>query len=404
MLAVFALAGVGRAAGPPACRIAVDAAPQPAFVGQQIVYTVRITRREDVSDISWESPLVFADFRSEWLPGGAEGGATREQGASYRTRTEARALFATRAGRFRVAGARVHCALPKADGDPTVLQVPGVEIEVRAPPAAGRPEGFAGVIGPLTLRARADADRVALGSAVGVSLLVRGDGDLWSLPSPSAAWEADVDVFARDANVTVEPGDRLYLRRFFRFDVVPRSVGMLTIPGFRVVYYDPAAAHYGVAETRPIVVAVVPADARPQARDRGVGGDAPSEEASPESRRGWLAPLLAVFAAAALGLGLWRLGARPRFADATAAWSEADAAAGSGAETAALARALRLAEAALEGAPDTPERREAARQRAQLDAVRFSRDVIGVDGDAARRALRALGVPAPGGALRRSRK
>jgi hypothetical protein len=262
-----------------ACRVTAQALPNVAVVGQQILYRVRIVRRQDVDKVDWERGLSFPDFRAEWLPGHAEDTQMHYRGMTFVAREEDRALFATHAGVFEIPEASLRCTVRGRGPDPArseIVRVPAVGVRVVEPPTQGRPNDFAGAVGPLWVQTSVGAQELHLGESLSVSILVRGAGNLWDLPSPLHDDDFDGEVFWRPAETELEAGEQLYLRRYFRFDLVPHEVGPLRIPAVRLPYYDHRVGHYAVAEAQAVTVDVVP-------RARGKDSSARRPGASPRS-------------------------------------------------------------------------------------------------------------------------
>lgn len=250
------------ATGPP-CRVALSATSTRAIVGQQIVATFQIARRQPdatapgAERIEWIHAPSFGDFRSEQLPHGAELPAIDSGPSTWWVRDERHALFPTRTGSFVLDGFALRCFEPTVEGaSPRTHRIKAapLSIEVAHPPSAGRPVDFDGAVGPLMIQASAHPTELVLGQSVRVSIVVRGTGDLRSIGSPvsGADWTHPVDLFAEKPRLEREFGDRLFLRRTFRFDVVPKRAGLQTIPAFEIPYYDPDSGEYRRASTRPI--------------------------------------------------------------------------------------------------------------------------------------------------------
>jgi hypothetical protein len=363
-------------------------------------------RREDVDRVEWVQPLVFSDFRSEWLPGRAEDTKISIEGASFVAREEQRALFPARAGVFEIPsrgsdgrGAALRCT---SSVQSDIVEVPSVHVRVVEPPAQGRPPGFSGVVGPIQVQTVADRAELRLGEAVGVSILVRGAANLWDLDPPITAgdFEAGEEFFPRLPELDVVPGDHLYVRRFFRFNLVPHGVGRLVIPEVRVPYYDPRSGRYAEARAAAIEIEVEPraqsvtgAYARP--RRYGPTADLPALARTPPSSRArtWTLWLGALSFALVCGLAStfarkrWRRSRPLRVALALAdgAAREQDARGEAAGLAQALRAALALAAPGLEDldttlirarAPAEPALAEAiataAAQLAALEEVRFS--------------------------------
>jgi hypothetical protein len=249
-------------------------------------------------------------------------------------------------------------------------------------------------VGPVDVSMTVSPDRVQLGESVRVSVLVRGEANLWEVRAPfEDGFDPELaELFQRPRKLARDVGRRLALRRYFTFDIVPRRVGPLDVPEVRVAYFDPASAGYRVARARGQRVEVgerAPAAAAAPAPP-GTGGEAgragPQRRTRP-ARWAWLVAGGAVLASGLVGLrrrrtrapDVWvRVKEELALALAAEKQSEADQAA------AALARALRLALS--EALPDAPtlsteeifertasgEPRELALLLQRLDRTRFA--------------------------------
>ena len=267
--------------------------PTVAVVGQQILYRVRIVRRQDVDEVSWERGLSFPNFRAEWLPGRPDDGQTHERGMTFVARAEDRALFPLHAGSFEIPEASLRCIIRGRGSRPQhseLVRVPAVRVRIVEPPAAGRPDDFTGAVGPLSVQTSIGSEQIHLGESLAVSILVRGVANLWDLPSPVPDEAFNAEVFRAQPDLDLETGRRLYARRYYRMDLVPREVGTLTIPRVRIPYYDSSTGLYEVAEAEALRVAVLPrktAESRPRepanSRHTASPGESSGESASSAS-------------------------------------------------------------------------------------------------------------------------
>ncbi len=405
------LAETARADDAPACRVSAETVPRSAVVGEQIVYRARIVRREDVERVEWEVHPSFPGFRAEWLPGRAEDTEMHYRGRTFVAREEHRALFATRPGELVIPEAAVRCILKRRGPRPPesqVFTVPSVRVRVLDPPARGRPPRWSGLIGPVSVHAVADPVDVRLGESVRVSVMLRGSGNLWSAdpPYPEGAIPAGAELFAKPPELELEVGERLQVRRFFRFDLVPRAEGSVELPGLHIPYYDPKRGRYAVADAPPIRVRVrgrpaASAPARPKGDRRRAAAPASRADAG-APREAWLAAAaLVVAVSASAWLWHWR---RRRWRPVEDALDEAGGAAGAGdpvAEAAALARALRAALATVSEelagldpaelrARGDPPLEEVAAQLDALAWLRFSGEMGHPDRKGARTAIERL--------------
>ena len=218
-----------------------------------------------------------------------------------------------------------------------------------------------------------ERQEITLGEAVRVSVLVRGDSNVWEVEPPFGDLEPDgrYEVFAQRPELDLETGRRLYVRRYFRFDFVPHEEGTIEIPAIEIPYYDPTRRRFGRARSEPVVVTVAGRGARPAA---------PSEKSAATGSEGLSDPptgILPVGAALAtlaalLGVTGWQLGRRRRsvraqlalaFSDARLAEERRDTAA----RAAALVRALEIIGQNTHSASGD----DVAELRARLEGIRF---------------------------------
>jgi hypothetical protein len=392
-----------------ACEAVARVEPKQAYVGQQVLYGLEIRRREDVRSIHWARPLATPGFRMESLPTRTDlptaGPSTRSLAIEER-----RALFPTRAGVLEIPPASLRCTLVSEHGEREVgVAVPAVRVLALPLPEVGRPPGFAGVVGRLEVSSRVEPSVVELGGSVSLTVLVEGRANLWELPAPfdpDGAPIPDVDLLGRPSEIARDVGRELRLRRYFTYDLVPRSAGTFEVPEIRVPYFDPESARFAVARAPALVVRVRTSPGPTSEAHAPVTPGPPSAGDSHSDGRGLrLAVAALVAGTASLALIVWaraRRRSEPRrelqelLVRADRARREGEI----GRSNELIAQALRTAlEARLPGARsrsaeelvvragDDPDLLHAATLLCQLDNARFSEALDGApDPDAASRA------------------
>lgn len=239
LLALGSALGLATPA-PAQCRTQTRIEPGRAFVGQRVFWTLEILRAEGVEKVEWLEAPRFPSFRATWLPGRVDPQPVARDGALWRRSEERRALFAARPGTLHVPGAKLRCGAESA-------AVSGVSLEV-TPLPGGAPPGFAGVVGPLRVITRLEPDRIRLGESARLWVVLRGPGNLWTVASPLAEFGLEgIDVFAEPPATDLDADEDLVVRRTFRYQLVPRREGTLTLPPIRVPWFDPGAATYHIA-------------------------------------------------------------------------------------------------------------------------------------------------------------
>jgi hypothetical protein len=246
-----ALASGARAETPCSARVVIE--PPRGYVGQQLVYRLRIERREQVSQVRFSDDLSFPSFRVEWLHGQAPDPGISGIGAHRIVAEERRALFPVRAGTLAIPASRIACTTPDGVFE---TQVPGAEVEVDALPAPepGR------VVGRVALVARLERDQIALGESVALHVQLHGEANVWDA-APALAPDAipGVEILAREPHLDRESGRRLLLTRTQTFDLVPRAAGRVELPRLHVDWLDPASGRWERTESTPLVLVVTEA-------------------------------------------------------------------------------------------------------------------------------------------------
>jgi len=138
-----------------------------------------------------------------------------------------------------------------------------LSLEVLAPPTEGRPVGYSGAIGSYELSAQASPLEVALGGdPVSLTLTVRGEGNIETVPQPSLADDSGwrMGSVERKQETAFEGGRPVGEKRF-TIPLRPRSADVKEIPAAELAVFDPAREEYVTLRTRPIPVCVtVPED------------------------------------------------------------------------------------------------------------------------------------------------
>ncbi len=374
-LAVLLLRSTATASTPP-CVARAALEPDSAFVGQQVVWKVHIDSRDDVAEISWVDTPAFASIRTERLPGSPVVPEARETPPRYTTREEHRALFAERTGEIPIESPGLLCKLSNG----VVLDTPvaPVTLSVLPFPASGRPDDFAGVIGPLVLQTHVDRDQLSLGETIHVTVSIRGAGNLWDVADPLRDWKpAETDLFTRKPQLELQAGKRLSVQKIFRYEVVPRSAGTISVPPLSLSHFEPIETRYAVARSASIEVAVSPRlrqPTKPAQPDRAPPLPATEPHTVPSRKLPVIAFVVTV--ALAIALALWRRSTRVGSVAAPIETGDADRDAGEWVRALRAALDLRAAETAAQPAgKSASETRSASEAEAAklLEALERSR-------------------------------
>jgi hypothetical protein len=243
------------------------------YVGEQVVYTFRFYKAQDLWDQPQYTAPAFTGFWSEPQPD-QQDYRVQAAGRVYRV-TELRAiLFPSVVGPVTI--------------DPAMLVIPGgffrsgqtlqtepVELNVRPLPA-GAPDGFDGAVGQFALEATVDAASGVVNEPLTWHVTLNGRGNLNAAPDP--AWP-EIDgwrSFESEATLHTEVRDgQLAGSRTYERLLVPSAGGEYTLPSLQYAYFDPEAGQYQVVSTEPVAVSIAAGD--PGAAPPAAGDQVPPD-------------------------------------------------------------------------------------------------------------------------------
>ena len=120
-----------------------------------------------------------------------------------------------------------------------------VTIQVKELPQLGKPAGFGGTVGNVTMATSLSADTVNANDAITYKVTFRGTGNLKLLKAPTINFPLDFEVYdpkeSRDLNIT-ENGTTGSVT--FEYLIIPRYSGDYKIPAIRFSYFDSQSNTY----------------------------------------------------------------------------------------------------------------------------------------------------------------
>jgi hypothetical protein len=138
---------------------------------------------------------------------------------------------------------------------PVSAQVGDVSIQVKAPPAEGRPAIYRGAVGKYSMEVTAAPTEVAVGDPITVNIAIRGTGRLELLQPPPLTEQPELTANFRvpDEKLagTIENG----VKKFSQ-SIRAKHDSVAEIPPIRFAYFDPQAERYKVIESDPIPIRV----------------------------------------------------------------------------------------------------------------------------------------------------
>jgi BatD DUF11 like domain len=306
--------------GDPYASLRVDVSPAQPYVGQPAILRVRLVQSAPLAEDPRYTPPSTTGFWTERPSAPESYYGDMATGRVLVTETRTR-VYPLETGVQTVGPASailvLHSSGSRLDpfgwfgGSRRAMEVRSDPVRVRVRPLpAGAPAGFSGAVGSYQASWSADAMRASQDQPISLRLAVRGNGNLPLLRAPALS-DDDFDILAPVLEDSLAAAGSLGSgRRVFRWTLLPRRSGTLTLPSPQWGWFDPASERYRTLELDPLRFEVGPAVSRaedPGARWPNVfvrhGLDPWQRPANP-----WLA----LIAGAMLGVAIWlaRSGAR----------------------------------------------------------------------------------------------
>lgn len=114
-----------------------------------------------------------------------------------------------------------------------------IRINVKALPEEGRPLGFSGTVGNITMRASVSTDTLKANDAITYRVVFQGTGNLKLLEAPKLNFPPDFDTYEPKVTKDIKTGDNgMYGTVSFEYLLIPRYAGDYKIPEVRYSFFD----------------------------------------------------------------------------------------------------------------------------------------------------------------------
>ena len=151
-----------------------------------------------------------------------------------------------------------------------------IEVTLRAPPTAGRPDSYLGAIGSFTAGANLSPTRGKVGDPMTLTLWLRGEGTLDRTTAPKLELQEGVSDSFKIYEATEETrGDQ----RRFVYSLRPKRAEIKEFPTIAMSYFDVQREKYVTLNTDPIELDILPAE---QLSGREIAMAAQPKGADPE--------------------------------------------------------------------------------------------------------------------------
>ena len=254
----------------PAVFLRSEITPEHPYVGQQVLYTIHLYTRDDISAIM---PRELPTFRGFWvrdiqLPSSATPDMVDVGGTRYgRVVLLQKALFPLRPGRHQVEPAKVDLVArvieqrffgpPLSHPEQVRLSTAPQFVDVQPLPAA--PPGFSGTVGQLGLEAKLEPAQLRLGEAATLTVTLSGRGNIQGVTEPRIAPPDGLTLYPpQQQSEDLTHGTTVAGERTWSYVVVPDRTGRYTLSVPEISYFDPWTRVYRSAAAPALQVRALP--------------------------------------------------------------------------------------------------------------------------------------------------
>ena len=245
------------------------------YLGQQIIYTLRLFRRVELSGASVD--VAFDGFTVEEL-----GEQTNFQrvigGKRYEVHEFRRALFAQEDGKLTIKPgsftANVVVSAPsrrrfglfddffgRREVQTREIRSNPIEIDVQPLPPA--PSGFSGLVGHFKINAQLSKLDLPAGDSTTLTVTISGAGNVHQISEPEIPKLDQFKVY-RDKASSARGNDDTLIRgsRTFRLSLVPLAPGEIEIPGIPLLFFNPDTGKYVTRRSKAKIIQVRPPEGK----------------------------------------------------------------------------------------------------------------------------------------------
>jgi hypothetical protein len=236
------------------------------YEGQGVVYTWRFYRKIHIANASVNLP-AFEGFTVHDI-GEQKEGRVVSNGQEYMVTEVQKLLFPVRNGTLFIEESSLQCDVMlrgQGTGDPffdnffgrheskrVVFKSDGLRLQVKPLPAQA-PAGFNGLVGRFQMTTTTDRTEAKTGESLILRVTITGQGNMAAVAAP--VW-GTLDGFKTyedkpTSDIHAENGT-LMGSKTFSVALVPLRAGVLTLPAWSLVYFDPEQKRYTTQKTTPI--------------------------------------------------------------------------------------------------------------------------------------------------------
>lgn len=254
--------------GPVDVRLVAEVDKKRAYVGERIVYSIRITHNStEVREIKLVDLPQFANFWNQEIELDKHVSPAEQLmigGRYYVTQLIPRfRLYPATSGRLVIPSLTYKMMAGATSGaSPVILKTDPVSVEVLPLPEQGRPASFKGAVGSYRMRVSLMDSVGRVGVPVRLAIELETDGNLDALTPPAIPTFTGAKVYELNRLKPVSDPRYNAGSNLVRWEanIVPTVAGELRVPELEFSYFDPAQKSYKTIRSSPLSIEIAEAE------------------------------------------------------------------------------------------------------------------------------------------------
>lgn len=243
--------------------VKVDVSRKSLYLGESLLATIKIYTKVDLVNFGQSKFPSFSGFLAEEIPTSQRVELVRENynGKIYNVGVIRKVLlFPQHTGEITIEPFELECIVRQQLAgsrsffddffgnyrDVRVKRVSRpITIHVKELPLDGRPAGFSGTVGHITMKTSISTDSLTANEAITYKVIFQGTGNLKLIEAPHVRFPADFENYEPKVTKDIKTGDNgMSGTVTYEYLLIPRYAGDYTIPAVQYSYYDSRANAY----------------------------------------------------------------------------------------------------------------------------------------------------------------
>lgn len=243
--------------------VKVDVSRKSLYMGESLTATIKVYTRVDLINFGQSRFPSFSGFLAEEVPTPQRVELVRENydGKVYNVGIIRKLLlFPQHTGDITIEPFELECVVRQQLAgsrsffddffgnyrDVRVKRVSRpVTVHVKELPLEGRPAGFSGTVGHITMRTSVSTDSLTANEAITYKVVFQGTGNLKLIEAPDMHFPADFENYEPKVTKDIKTGPQgMSGTVTYEYLLIPRYAGEYTIPAVQYSYYDTQGNSY----------------------------------------------------------------------------------------------------------------------------------------------------------------